>query len=62
MEQVSKNINEINKLIDVMEKTFEDNINFLCQIPRIRRDSAIIILSEIGNDMEQFSSSRRFSS
>lgn len=61
LDQVSENINEVNKLIDIMAKPFEDKIDFLCQIPGIRRDSAIIILSEIGNDMNQFSSSRRIS-
>lgn len=61
MEQVSENIKEVNKLIDIMIKPFEDDIKFLCQIPGIKRDSAIIILSEIGNDMEQFKSPRRIS-
>lgn len=62
MDQVSENISEINKLIDVMAAPFEDDINFLCQIPGVRRDSAIIILSEIGNDMEQFKSARKITS
>lgn len=62
MDQVNKNINEVNKLIDIMASPFEDNIDFLCQILKIKRNSAIIILSEIGNNMEQFSSSRRISS
>lgn len=59
MDQVSENINEVNKLIDIMVEPFEDTIQFLCQIPGIRKDSAIIILSEIGNDMDQFKSPRR---
>ena len=62
IDQVSENISEINKLIDVMAAPFEDDINFLCQIPGVRRDSAIIILSEIGNDMEQFKSARKITS
>lgn len=59
IDQLNKDINEINKLIDIMVQPFEDYIDFLCQIPGIRRDSAIIILSEIGTDMEQFNSSRK---
>lgn len=44
-----------------MAKPFEDEIHFQCRVPSIRRDSAIIILSEIGNDTKQFSSSRELS-
>lgn len=62
MDQVNENINEINKLIDIMAKPFEDDINFLCQIPGVKRDSAIVILSEIGNDMELFQTARRITS
>lgn len=62
MDQVNENINEINKLIDIMAKPFEDDINFLCQIPGVKRDSAIVILSEIGNDMERFQTARRITS
>lgn len=61
MEQVSENIKDVNKLIDIMAQPFEEEINFLCQIPGIRRNSAIIILSEIGNDMKQFKTPRRIS-
>ena len=62
MDQVNENINEINKLIDIMAKPFEDDINFLCQIPGVKRDSAIVILSKIGNDMERFQTARRITS
>lgn len=62
MDQVGELIDEVNGLIDVMAQPFEKDIAFLCQIPGIKRDSAIIILSEIGNNMEQFSSSRRIAS
>ena len=62
MDQVNENINEINKLIDIMAKPFEDDINSLCQIPGVKRDSAIVILSEIGNDMERFQTARRITS
>ena len=34
-------------------------LSLLCSIPGVRRDSAITIISEIGTDMSQFSSSKR---
>lgn len=61
MDYVSESINEINLLIDSMVESFESTIDFLCQIPGVKRNSAIIILSEIGNDMEQFKTPRRLS-
>lgn len=59
MDQVNENIKELDKLIDIMVAPFEEDINFLCQIPGIKRSSAIIILSEIGDNMEQFKTQRR---
>jgi len=38
---------------------FENAIQFLCSIPGVKHDSAITIISEIGIDMSQFSSSKR---
>ena len=38
---------------------FENAVRFLCTIPGVKRDSAITIISEIGTDMSQFSSSKR---
>ena len=40
-------------------KSKEDAVQFLCTIPGVKRDSAITIISEIGTDMSQFSSSKR---
>ncbi|SFR59648.1 IS110 family RNA-guided transposase [Anaeromicropila populeti] len=38
---------------------FENAIQFLCTIPGVKHDSSITIISEIGIDMSQFSSSKR---
>jgi transposase len=38
---------------------FESQIALLCSIPGVDRDTAITIVSEIGTDMKQFSSSKR---
>ena len=38
---------------------YEGQINLLCTIPGVRRDTAITIISEIGIDMSQFGSSKR---
>lgn len=38
---------------------YENAIQLLCTIPGVKRDSAITIISKIGTDMTQFSSSKR---
>ena len=62
IKQLSFNIQRLDKLIDLMIEPYEDYISFLCQIPGVSRNSAITILSEIGVDMNQFTSSRRLTS
>ena len=37
----------------------ENAVQFLCTIPGVKRNSAVTIISEIGTDMSQFSSSKR---
>jgi len=57
--------NQIQKLddaIDELAKPFEPSVNLLCTNPGIRRLSAIMVLSEIGDDMSQFDSSKRLCS
>lgn len=58
----ASNIQRLDKLIDLMIEPYEDYISFLCQIPGVSRNSAITILSEIGVDMNQFTSTRRLTS
>ncbi len=45
--------------IDGMVVKHESLISLLCTIPGVDRNSAITIISEIGNDMSQFGSSKR---
>lgn len=42
-----------------MVAAYESQINLLCTIPGVDRNSAITIISEIGVDMSQFGSSKR---
>ena len=55
-------INDVDKMIENMISSnpdFENAVQFLCTIPGVKRDSTITIISEIGTDMSQFSSSKR---
>ena len=52
-------ITEIDSAIDGMVAKYESLISLLCTIPGVDRNSAITIISEIGNDMSQFGSSKR---
>jgi len=46
-------------VLDVLAAPYESAIGLLCTVPGVKRHSAITILSEIGTDMSQFSSSKR---
>lgn len=59
LEFVENTINHLDTLLNQMVKPYEKEIELLCTIPGISRSSAIAILSEIGSDMSQFSSSKR---
>ena len=52
-------IAKIDSCVDEMVAKYEGEINLLCTIPGIKRNSAITILSEIGTNMSQFGSSKR---
>jgi len=54
-----EHIQKIDAVIDELVKPYEPAINLLCTSPGIRRLSAITIISELGTDMSQFSSSKR---
>ena len=59
MDYITSAINDIDTMLDSLVEPYENAINLLCTIPGIKRDSAITIISEIGTDMAQFSSSKR---
>jgi len=52
-------IHRLDEKIDELAVPYESAITLLCSIPGIDRNSAISIISEIGTDMSQFSSSKR---
>ena len=58
-EFLEKHIQRLDKMIDVLAKPFDGAISLLSTVPGIERRSAISIISEIGTDMSQFSSSKR---
>jgi len=54
-----KTIEKIDMMLNEMIKPYESAVNLLCTIPAVDRTSAITIISEIGDDMSLFSSSKR---
>jgi transposase len=59
LEFVQRSIEKLDEKLDKMVAPFQSAINLLCTIPGVDRVSAISIISEIGTDMSQFSSSKR---
>jgi len=59
LEFVQKSIANLDEKLDKMMVPYESAIKLLCTIPGIDRASAITIISEIGDDMSQFASSKR---
>ena len=56
---IEKLIAKIDTCVNEMVAKYEGEINLLCTIPGVDRNSAITIISEIGADMSQFGSSKR---
>lgn len=56
---VQQSIANLDQKLDEMVAPYESAISLLCTIPGVNRVSAITIISEIGVDMSQFSSSKR---
>lgn len=59
LEFIAMEINAVDAKLNEMAAPYESAIALLCTIPGIDRMSAITIISEIGIDMSQFSSSKR---
>lgn len=60
MDYITAEVNDVDKMIENIISSnpdFENAVQFLCTIPGVKRDSAVTIISEIGTDMTQFSSS-----
>jgi transposase len=56
---VVESIRKIDNARDILAQPYESQIALLCTIPGVDRNSAVTIISEIGVDMAQFSSSKR---
>ena len=59
LDYITDAIAQVDSAIDSMVAEFESTISLLRTIPGVDRNSAITIISEIGNDMSQFGSSKR---
>jgi transposase len=59
LDYIGKLISEVDNAIHSIISKHESLITLLCTIPRIDRNCAITIISEIGTDMSQFFSSKR---
>lgn len=59
LDYLKNEISQVDAVIDTMIKKCEGLIALLTTIPGVKRDSAITIISEIGDDMSQFGSSKR---
>lgn len=59
MNYITSTISDIDSMIDSLVEPYDNAVKLLCTIPGVDRNSAITIISEIGTDMTQFSSSKR---
>ena len=59
IDYLTNQINNLRELVDNLVAPYENYINLLMIIPGVDRNSAITIISEISNDMSQFSSHYR---
>lgn len=59
MDYLDSLLDEVQQHIDLMVKSYENYIQLLMTIPGISRKSAIIIISELGIDVSQWSSARK---
>ena len=59
MDYITSTIADIDSMIDLLVEPYDNAVKLLCTIPGVDRNSAIIIISEIGTDMAQFSNSKR---
>lgn len=59
MEYVDSLLDELQHHIDLMVCAYEDYIQLLMTIPGVSRKSAIVIISELGIDVSQWSSARK---
>ena len=59
LKYLENEIEQVDSVINTMVEKHESLIALLCTIPGINRNSAITVISEIGDDMSQFGFSKR---
>jgi len=59
---IADSINKLDEAIGVMVKPYESALSLMCTIPGLERATAITILSEIGDDVSHFNSSKQLCS
>lgn len=59
LDYITSTIEDIDTRLDTLIAPYENAVQLLCTVPGIRRNTAITVISEIGTDMSQFSSSKR---
>jgi len=59
LDYIENSIQKLDDKMDELIKPYENAINLICTIPGVDCASVITIISEIGTDMAQFSSSKR---
>ena len=59
IDYITDAIAQVDSAIDTMVEEFENTISLLRTIPGVDRNSAITVISEIGNDMSRFGSAKR---
>jgi transposase len=59
LDYITSAIDEIDTMLGSLAAPYENTIKLLCTIPGVDKKGAMTIISEIGTDMSQFSSSKR---
>ncbi|WP_430871671.1 transposase, partial [Escherichia coli] len=62
IQQLEEHILEVEKRIDQLLEQYKEELHLLLTIPGIKKDTAAIIIAEIGVDMNQFPTSQHLSS
>ena len=62
IQQLEELISELEKRIDGLLENYKEELELLMTIPGIKKDSAAIIIAEIGVDMKQFPTSQHLAS
>jgi transposase len=59
LDYITSAIDEVDAMLDSLAAPYENALRLLCTIPGVDKRGAMTIISEIGTDMSQFSSSKR---